>query len=148
MGSQAIFSLKAFIYFQRLTNNADAVTVLDNTALHSIAVERLHIPNPDFTTINKLVATGLFHELREFFGEIIFCLISRFGLVLFRDYFWLYFEIILALSQDYFWPYVHIVFDLISSLSLAFFRDYFCPYFKIIFGLISILSLIQFRDFF
>ena len=32
--------------------------VLDNTALHSIAVERLHIPNPDFSIINKLVATG------------------------------------------------------------------------------------------
>ena len=44
--------------FQRLTQNADAVVVLDNAALHSIAVERLHIPNPDFTTINKLVSTG------------------------------------------------------------------------------------------
>jgi len=42
---------------KRLTNNADAVVVLDNTALHSIAVERLHIPNPDFSVINKLVAT-------------------------------------------------------------------------------------------
>ena len=35
--------------------------VLDNAALHSIAVERLHIPNPDFTTINKLVSTGKFY---------------------------------------------------------------------------------------
>jgi len=43
---------------KRLTQNADAVVVLDNAALHSIAVERLHIPNPDFTTINKLVSTG------------------------------------------------------------------------------------------
>ena len=47
--------------FQRLTQNADAVVVLDNAALHSIAVERLHIPNPDFTTINKLVSTGKFY---------------------------------------------------------------------------------------
>jgi len=42
---------------KRLTQNTDAVVVLDNAALHSIAVERLHIPNPDFTTINKLVST-------------------------------------------------------------------------------------------
>ena len=46
-----------------MTQNTDAVVVLDNAALHSIAVERLHIPNPDFTTINKLVSTGNGHFL-------------------------------------------------------------------------------------
>ena len=44
--------------FQRLTQNVDSCVVLDNAALHSIAVEKLLIPNPDFTVINKLVATG------------------------------------------------------------------------------------------
>jgi len=42
---------------KRLTQNVDSCVVLDNAALHSIAVEKLLIPNPDFTVINKLVAT-------------------------------------------------------------------------------------------
>ena len=42
--------------------------VLDNAALHSIAVEKLLIPNPDFTVINKLVATGtLFYHFHHSF---------------------------------------------------------------------------------
>lgn len=42
---------------QRLTLNADAVVVLDNTALNRIAVERLHIENPSFSQVNSLVST-------------------------------------------------------------------------------------------
>lgn len=42
---------------KRLTLNADAVVVLDNTALNRIAVERLHIDNPTNSQINSLVST-------------------------------------------------------------------------------------------
>ena len=42
---------------KRLTLNADAVVVLDNTALNRIAVERLHIANPSFSQTNSLVST-------------------------------------------------------------------------------------------
>lgn len=42
---------------KRLTLNADAVVVLDNTALNRIAVERLKIPNPTVDQLNSLVAT-------------------------------------------------------------------------------------------
>ena len=36
---------------KRLALNADAVVVLDNTALNRIAVERLRIPNPTFSQV-------------------------------------------------------------------------------------------------
>lgn len=42
---------------KRLTLHADAVVVLDNTALNSIAVDRLNIPNPTLPQINKMVST-------------------------------------------------------------------------------------------
>ena len=47
--------------------------VLDNTALHRIAAERLHIDNPSFTQINQLVSplTGLKEYLlylQNYFG--------------------------------------------------------------------------------
>jgi len=42
---------------KRLTLNADAVVVLDNTALNRIAVERLKIENPTVDQLNSLVAT-------------------------------------------------------------------------------------------
>lgn len=42
---------------KRLTLNADAVVVLDNTALNKIAEERLKIPNPTVDQLNSLVAT-------------------------------------------------------------------------------------------
>jgi len=42
---------------KRLTLNADAVVVLDNTALNRIAVDRLRIPNPTVDQLNSLVAT-------------------------------------------------------------------------------------------
>ena len=42
---------------KRLTLNADAVVVLDNTALNRIAVDRLRIDNPTVDQLNSLVAT-------------------------------------------------------------------------------------------
>jgi len=42
---------------KRLTQNADCVNVLDNTALNRIAADRLHIPNPTFSQVNQLVST-------------------------------------------------------------------------------------------
>ena len=97
-----------------MTNNADAVTVLDNTALHSIAVERLHIPNPDFTTINKLVATGLFHELTKAFLEVILCL--------FRNYFFPYCRIIFGLISRQICPHFELIFGFHSGLCLPLFK--------------------------
>eukprot|EP00879_Flechtneria_rotunda_P001035 GHRR01001172.1.p1 GENE.GHRR01001172.1~~GHRR01001172.1.p1 ORF type:complete len:465 (+),score=106.02 GHRR01001172.1:176-1570(+) len=47
----------SLLTLKRLTQNADAVVVLDNTALDRIAVERLHMENPTFTQINSLVST-------------------------------------------------------------------------------------------
>ena len=41
----------------RLALQADATVVLDNTALNNIATERLHIQNPSFSQINKMVST-------------------------------------------------------------------------------------------
>lgn len=42
---------------KRLTESADAVVVLDNTALNRIATDRLHIANPSVDHLNSLVAT-------------------------------------------------------------------------------------------
>eukprot|EP00930_Biecheleria_cincta_P036191 TRINITY_DN24830_c0_g1_i1.p1 TRINITY_DN24830_c0_g1~~TRINITY_DN24830_c0_g1_i1.p1 ORF type:complete len:469 (+),score=78.47 TRINITY_DN24830_c0_g1_i1:99-1505(+) len=42
---------------KRLTLNADCVVVLDNTALHRIAIDRLKLTNPSFAQINSLVST-------------------------------------------------------------------------------------------
>ena len=47
----------SLLTLKRLTLCADAVVVLDNTALDRIAVERLHVENPSFTQINSLVST-------------------------------------------------------------------------------------------
>ena len=47
----------SLLTLKRLTLNADAVVVLDNTALNRIATERLHVDNPSITQINSLVAT-------------------------------------------------------------------------------------------
>ncbi|KIY94414.1 Tubulin gamma chain [Monoraphidium neglectum] len=47
----------SLLTLKRLTHHADAVVVLDNTALDRIAVERLHVENPSFTQINSLVST-------------------------------------------------------------------------------------------
>ena len=47
----------SMLTLKRLTLNADAVVVLDNTALHRIAVDNLHIQNPTFAQTNSLVST-------------------------------------------------------------------------------------------
>jgi hypothetical protein len=47
----------SLLTLKRLALHADAVVVLDNTALDRIAVERLHVENPSFTQINSLVST-------------------------------------------------------------------------------------------
>ncbi|XP_035206909.1 tubulin gamma-1 chain [Stegodyphus dumicola] len=47
----------SLLTLKRLTQNADCVVVLDNTALNRIAVDRLHISNPSFAQINALVST-------------------------------------------------------------------------------------------
>lgn len=47
----------SLLTLKRLTLNADAVVVLDNTALNRIAVERLHVSNPSFSETNSLVST-------------------------------------------------------------------------------------------
>ena len=67
----------SLLTLKRLTLNADAVVVLDNTALNRIAVERLHVANPSFSETNSLVSTvmaastatlrypGMLHEQLE-----------------------------------------------------------------------------------
>ncbi len=47
----------SLLTLKRLVLNADAVVVLDNTALNRIAVDRLKIPNPSFSQTNSLVST-------------------------------------------------------------------------------------------
>ncbi|XP_076030668.1 tubulin gamma-1 chain [Oratosquilla oratoria] len=47
----------SLLTLKRLTQSADCVVVLDNTALNRIASDRLHIQNPTFTQINALVST-------------------------------------------------------------------------------------------
>jgi len=47
----------SILTMKRLIENADAVVVLDNTALDLIASERLHIEKPTFEETNSLVST-------------------------------------------------------------------------------------------
>lgn len=47
----------SMLTLKRLTLCADAVVVLDNTALNRIAVERLRLDNPSFSQTNSLVST-------------------------------------------------------------------------------------------
>lgn len=47
----------SMLALKRLTLNADAVVVLDNTALNRIAVDRLRLQNPTVDQLNSLVAT-------------------------------------------------------------------------------------------
>lgn len=47
----------SLLTLKRLTLNADAVVVLDNTALNRIAVDRLKINNPTVNQLNSLVST-------------------------------------------------------------------------------------------
>ena len=56
-GDVVVQPYNSLLTLKRLTLNADAVVVLDNTALNRIAVEQLRIPNPSFARINSLVST-------------------------------------------------------------------------------------------
>lgn len=47
----------SILTLKRLTLNADAVVVLDNTALNRIAVDRLKLENPTVGQLNSLVST-------------------------------------------------------------------------------------------
>lgn len=47
----------SILTLKRLTINADCVVVLDNTALNSIAVDRLRVNNPTVSQLNSLVST-------------------------------------------------------------------------------------------
>jgi tubulin gamma len=47
----------SLLSLKRLTLNADAVVVLDNTALNKIAVDRLKIQTPTVNQLNSLVST-------------------------------------------------------------------------------------------
>ncbi|KAH8385247.1 hypothetical protein KR200_001520 [Drosophila serrata] len=47
----------SILTLMRLTECADSVVVLDNTALNRIASDRLHIQTPTFSQINNLVST-------------------------------------------------------------------------------------------
>ncbi|PVU92068.1 hypothetical protein BB559_003847 [Furculomyces boomerangus] len=47
----------SLLTLKRLTENADCVTVLDNTALNRIVSDRLHIQNADFVQTNQLVSS-------------------------------------------------------------------------------------------
>lgn len=46
----------SLLTLKRLTLNADAVVVLDNTALNRIAVDRFKIDNPGFGMTNSLIS--------------------------------------------------------------------------------------------
>lgn len=47
----------SILTLKRLTINADAVVVLDNTALNAIAAERLRLASPTVAQLNSLVST-------------------------------------------------------------------------------------------
>ena len=47
----------SLLTMKRLTQHADSVVVLDNTALNRIAVERMHLETPDISVVNQLVST-------------------------------------------------------------------------------------------
>ena len=44
----------SLLTLKRLTQSADCVVVLDNTALNRIATDRLHIQNPTFSQVKYL----------------------------------------------------------------------------------------------
>lgn len=47
----------SLLAMRRLTQNADAVVVIDNSALSRIAADRLHVQEPSFAQTNQLVST-------------------------------------------------------------------------------------------
>ena len=56
-GDVVVQPYNSLLTLKRLTLNADAVVVLDNTALNRIATERLHVDNATIAQINSLVST-------------------------------------------------------------------------------------------
>jgi len=56
-GDVVVQPYNSMLTLKRLTLNADAVVVLDNTALNRIATERLHVETPTVEQINQLVST-------------------------------------------------------------------------------------------
>ncbi|XP_075027813.1 tubulin gamma-1 chain isoform X3 [Calonectris borealis] len=59
MSDVVVQPYNSLLTLKRLTQNADCVVVLDNTALNRIATDRLHIQNPSFSQINQLVRRTL-----------------------------------------------------------------------------------------
>lgn len=57
MSDVVVQPYNSLLTLKRLTQAADAVVVLDNTALNRIATDKLHISNPSFAQINSLVST-------------------------------------------------------------------------------------------
>uniref|UniRef100_A0A673G5C5 Tubulin gamma-1 chain-like n=1 Tax=Sinocyclocheilus rhinocerous TaxID=307959 RepID=A0A673G5C5_9TELE len=57
MSDVVVQPYNSLLTLKRLTQNADCVVVLDNTALNRIATDRLHIQKPSFSQINQLVST-------------------------------------------------------------------------------------------
>lgn len=47
----------SLLTLKRLTLHADAVVVVDNTALNRIATDKLHLSNPSFSEVNSMVST-------------------------------------------------------------------------------------------
>jgi tubulin gamma len=57
MSDVVVQPYNSVLTLKRLTEHADSVVVLDNTALNRIAAERLKIQKPTFSQINQLVST-------------------------------------------------------------------------------------------
>ncbi|EME49405.1 hypothetical protein DOTSEDRAFT_76722 [Dothistroma septosporum NZE10] len=56
-GDVVVQPYNSLLALRRLTQNADAVTVLDNGALSRIAADTLHVQEPSFEQTNQLVST-------------------------------------------------------------------------------------------
>ena len=61
MSDVVVQPYNSILTLKRLTQNADCVVVLDNTALNRIAAERLHIDAPSFEQINQLVGWPFYY---------------------------------------------------------------------------------------
>lgn len=63
-GDVVVQPYNSLLTLKRLTLNADAVVVLDNTALNRIATEKLHVENPSVEQINQasLLLTDAFSQ--------------------------------------------------------------------------------------
>lgn len=70
MSDVVVQPYNSLLTLKRLALNSDCVVVLDNSALHRIAVERLHLETPTFTQINSLVSfcdVQAAHPIKLFF---------------------------------------------------------------------------------